>query len=254
MLPVLHNNCSSQIPLLRMAQATFLLLSLPLFLLLHVGQATTCQGDNCPTGEYYLESKTMAYNWTHCSNWINDNLPLLFEFDCMQDWLSPEEVELLQQALKLSQLRPTARSLLFLNQVTSPLLIISLLNILLPRERGPLPLCHQPRKTTGCLWRLLHQDFLHLLARWSRGLERLPHTEVRFIFNLSYHSHVSYLRSNTLVEHSQPSYLSHIIPLFRKGRTDHAAVMMGGESIVIVGGRDSSTETTGEIVPRKLTT
>ena len=76
MLPVLHNNCSSQIPLPRMAQGTFLLLSLPLFLLLHVGQATTCQGDNCPTGDYYLESKTMAHNWTHCSNWINDNLPL----------------------------------------------------------------------------------------------------------------------------------------------------------------------------------
>jgi len=32
-----------------MAQATFLLLSLALFNL-HVGQATTCQGDNCPTG------------------------------------------------------------------------------------------------------------------------------------------------------------------------------------------------------------
>ena len=60
MLPVLHNNCSSQIPLPRMAQGTFLLLSLPLFLLLHVGQATTCQGDNCPTGDYYLESKTMG--------------------------------------------------------------------------------------------------------------------------------------------------------------------------------------------------
>jgi len=32
-----------------MGQATFLLLSLTLFNL-HVGQATTCQGDNCPTG------------------------------------------------------------------------------------------------------------------------------------------------------------------------------------------------------------
>ena len=108
----------------------------------------------------------------------------------LQDWLSPEEVEL-QQASNLSQLRPAATSHLFLNQVTSPLLIISLLSILFPRERVPLPLCHQPRKTTCSLWRRLHRDFLHLLAAWSRGLERLPHTEVRFIFKLSNHSHVS---------------------------------------------------------------
>ena len=222
MLPVLHNNCSSQIPLPRMAQGTFLLLSLAFFLLLHVGQATTCQGDNCPTGEYYLESKTMAYNWTHCSNWINDNLPLLFEFHCMQDWLSPEVKEL-KQALKLSQLRPTAPSLLFLNQVTSsPLLIISLLSILLPREIEPLPLCHWPRKATGGLWR--HRtasgrcEVLHLLEAWARGgLERLPHTEVRFPFISNIHSHVSNQeRTYPEVKHShltsQQSYLSFQFP------------------------------------------
>ena len=105
----------------------------------------------------------------------------------LQDLLSLEETELLQQALKLSQSRPTAPSLLFLAEVNSPLLIISLLSILLPRENGPLSLCHLPRKTTGCLWRRRHQDFLHLLAARARGLERLPHTEVRFplIFQLS---------------------------------------------------------------------
>ena len=37
-----------------MARATFLLLTLTLFLL-HLAQATTCQGDNCPTGNLYLE-------------------------------------------------------------------------------------------------------------------------------------------------------------------------------------------------------
>ena len=130
---------------------------------------------------------------------------LLFEFNSafwLQGWLSQEEKKL-QQALKLSQ--PTARSPLFLNQVTSPLLIINLLSIPLPREIPPLPLCHQPRKTTCSLWRLGHREVLHLLAARPRGLERLPHTEVRFpfIFNLSYHSHVSNQeRSYPEVKHS----------------------------------------------------
>ena len=75
MHPVLHNNCSPQIPFLRMrmAQATFLFLTLALFNL-HLAQATTCQGDDCPTGDYYLlESKTIAYNY----NQFDENLPFV---------------------------------------------------------------------------------------------------------------------------------------------------------------------------------
>ena len=115
----------------------------------------------------------------------------------------------MQQASKPSQLRPTAPSLLFLAKVTSPLVIIGLLSILFPRETAPLPLCHRPRKPVGGLWRLLHPDFLHLLAQWTRGLERLPHTEVRFpfIFNLSNHSHVSNQeRSHPEVKHSHLTF------------------------------------------------
>ena len=42
----IHKHCSSQVRLLKMARVVLLLLSL-----LHLGQATTCQGDNCPTGD-----------------------------------------------------------------------------------------------------------------------------------------------------------------------------------------------------------
>ena len=119
--------------------------------------------------------------------WFNENLPVLFVLDTafplLQDWSSPEEQEL-TKALKHS---PSAPSLLFL-KVTSPplnedLMLIILSSILLPRETWPLPLCHRPWKSTGGLWRILAMDchFLHLLAPWSRGLERLPHNEVKHI-------------------------------------------------------------------------
>ena len=55
----IQKHCSSQILLLKMARVVFLLLTLALLHLLHLAQATTCQGDNCPTGD---EEKTIAFN------------------------------------------------------------------------------------------------------------------------------------------------------------------------------------------------
>ena len=57
-----------------MSLPTFLLFLLVFHLhLLHLAKATTCQGDNCQLVIIIWR----AYNWAHCSNWFNDNLPFV---------------------------------------------------------------------------------------------------------------------------------------------------------------------------------
>ena len=59
--PILIVQCSSQTCFQMMAgEPIVLLLTLALF---NLGQATTCQGDNCPTGDFYLElnQQSMAF-------------------------------------------------------------------------------------------------------------------------------------------------------------------------------------------------
>ena len=163
-LPVLHNHCSTQIGFLRMAKVVFLLLTLALPLL-HLAQATTCQGENCPTGEFYLGLNQQNHGLLpkHNSDWFNENTKLLFVFCTaflLQVSSSAEDLEL-KQALKLSRMLH-APFLHFLAKVTPHPFI------LLPRETRPLPLCPRPRAAAcGVRW-VVHQDFLHLLAQWAR--------------------------------------------------------------------------------------
>ena len=63
-------------------------------------------------------------------------------------------------------LQLVAPFLLFLNQVSPPSHPFHP-RILLPRESGPLPLCHWQWEAACGLWRLGNEEFLHLLAPWA---------------------------------------------------------------------------------------
>ena len=144
-----------------------------LTLAIHLAQATTCQGDNCPTGDSNLEltSKIIAFD------------PNKVQWKCsivvctaflLQHSLQPEEMEL-QQAVKPSHLQPTAPSLLFLTVTSHP----SHPLILLPREKVPLPFCRWKQTEADCLRRERHWDFLYLLAQGARWLDSLRNVEVK---------------------------------------------------------------------------
>ena len=121
---------------------------------------------------------------------VDENL--LFEFHSafqLQGWLSQEEKEL-QQALKLSQ--PTARSPLFLNQVTSPLLIISLLNPFSSQGRKghSLSVTDQGKRLVVCGG----YDTRTSCISWWHGQEGWTHFHTLkwdSSLNFSNHSHVS---------------------------------------------------------------
>ena len=123
----------------------------------------------------------------------------------------------MKQASKRSQLHQPAPSLLFLHQVTShpshPL-------ILLPREKFPHPLCCGQRSSTSRLRRKIHRDILHLLDKWSRGMDSLRNIEVK---------------TNNLASSQS---------LFSQGRMWHTSVQIN-EKIILIGGDQSET---GEIV------
>ena len=106
-----------------LAMFLLLLLALPH---LQLVETATCQGDDCPTGDFYLEQHNHGSNTQ--AQFLISSKKSLFLFQ-RQDWSSAEDTESsaedtdeLRQALKHSQLpnRPTAPSLLFIN-VTSHL-------------------------------------------------------------------------------------------------------------------------------------
>ena len=141
--------------LLMTCEMVFLLLTLALPLL-HLAQATTCQGESCTTGEFYLELNQQKHGLS-----LKSSMKIYF---LLQVSSSAVDIQL-KQALKRSQLMiPAATSLLFLAKVTSHLFI------LLPREIPPLPLCRRQRAAAGRVWRgrQVHQEVLHLLAQWAR--------------------------------------------------------------------------------------
>ena len=82
------------------------------------------------------------------------------------------------------------------------------------------------------MWWVPNQESVHFLASWSIRLEELRHNEV----------------STTTPDHVI------VIPItfyIRKGRHEHAAVVVEPETIVIFGGGYEPVIFTGEFVPSK---
>ena len=135
------------------------------------------------------------------------------------------------------------------------------------RETWPLPLCGQ-RHSCG-VRRKRHQDNLHRLGerdgevgwpaevawvRFSLRFHEKQSSNIITLLNLSYLANVclSLHQSTktiikqgiTIVDISLPM----ICLLFSQSRIDHAAVVLPSNNIVIVGGRDTDSMKTGEII------
>ena len=135
-----------------MAQVVFLLLTL----MLHLAQ-TTCQGDNCTTGEFYLEFQS-AKLWLIIQ--INENLLFLFAGLIISGGAGARtRIETFPADDPSCNIPP------FPNPGN---LSSSHPFILLSREIRPLPLCRRQWAATCGVRRVGDSDFLHLLAQWAR--------------------------------------------------------------------------------------